>query len=236
LGLFVANRLDDPNNHDNVIGVFLESGMPSGDWTVRIHGRNVQPGSGIFHAWIERDDESQSSFGSHRIDSHTLGSISCGRLSIVAGSYDAHKAATPLSFFSSAGPTRDGRAKPEISAPGHDVFAAHSRTEIGTIRKSGTSMAAPAVSGIVALILGEASRRKLNLTNEEVCTILQMSARRTPPEGAGWHERYGNGRVSAMAAIQRVIDLAGQPTASVPTTTEPARGKPAGKAKAKRQG
>jgi len=133
--LLAANRLSDPNNNDNVIGIFLEAGLPLGRWTIRLQGITVQDGS--FHAWIERDDLGQSSFPEPRDDSHTIGSISCGRETIVVGSYDAHKSTLPLSFFSSAGPTRDGREKPEVAAPGHAVVAAHSRTRTRTTRKSG---------------------------------------------------------------------------------------------------
>ena len=106
-----------------------------------------------------------------------------GRLSVAVGSYDAHKPQRPISFFSSAGPTRDGRQKPEISAPGHGVFAAHSRTFTGVVPKNGTSMAAPAVAGIVALVLGEARERGLDLSAAEVRDIVAASARRSRPGG-----------------------------------------------------
>lgn len=149
--VFVANRLGDPNNQDNMIGIFLETGVPAGTWIVRLRGDQVTDGS--FHAWIERDNRMPSQFAPPHDNSFTIGSISCGRQTVVVGSYDAHKATRPISWFSSAGPTRDGRQKPEVSAPGHEVFAAHSRTKTGTIRKSGTSMAAPAVAGIIALML-----------------------------------------------------------------------------------
>ena len=127
--LFVSHRRADPNNGDNVLGIFVEDRLPAGTWTIRLHGEQVSAGG--YHAWIERNDASQSSFAEPHDASHTLGSLSCGQLSIVVGSYDAHKPGKPLSFFSSAGPTRDGRQKPEISAPGHAVLAAHSRTGPG---------------------------------------------------------------------------------------------------------
>jgi hypothetical protein len=145
VAVLATNRLQDPNNSDNHIGVFLSAGMPAGTYTVRLKGDKVTDGS--FHAWIERDNHSQSQFARPHDNSHTIGSISCGYLPIVVGSYDANKPTLPLSYFSSAGPTRDGRPKPEVSAPGHGVLAAKSRTQTGVVRKSGTSMAAPAVAG-----------------------------------------------------------------------------------------
>jgi subtilisin family serine protease len=202
--MFGVHRAADPNNGDNVFMLFLESAssLPTGTWTIRLHGVSVADGS--FHGWIERDDNGQSSFVPPHDNTHTLGSISCGHATIAVGSYDAHKPVLPLSFFSSAGPTRDGREKPEISAPGHDVLAAHSRTRTGVTRKSGTSMAAPAVTGLVALVLAQAAAKGRSLTAPEVRALVVGSARRTPPSGDRWHERFGRGRVDASTAVDGV--------------------------------
>lgn len=221
--LFVANRLGEPNNQDNTIGVFLESGLPSGRWTVRLHGVTVQDGT--YHAWIERDDPNPSNFAPPHDNTHTIGSISCGHETIVVGSYDAHKATVPLSFFSSAGPTRDGRQKPEVSAPGHALFAAHSRTGTGVTRKSGTSMAAPAVTGLVALLLAQAQAQGLALTSQQIRDLLTTTARHHPPDAAGWDDRYGHGRVSATAAVAAVMALP-PPPPPVLAPRPPARRRP----------
>lgn len=227
--IFVANRLSDPNNGDNTIGIFLERTVPPGQWKVRLHGSAVTQGR--FHAWIERDNVAQSSFAPPHDNTHTVGSISCGQLSIVVGSYDAHKPGRPISWFSSAGPTRDDRQKPEISAPGHAVVAAHSRTGTGVVTKSGTSMAAPATAGVVALLLGEARSRGRNLTIAELRSILTGTARRNPPPGANWNDRYGVGRIDASAAVQAVIALAGTPAKAKPAPKP--KPKPAPKPKPK---
>ncbi|MGD6932214.1 MULTISPECIES: S8 family peptidase [Bacillus cereus group] len=209
--VFVANRRSDPNNGDNEIGIFLERGLPTGTWTVRLHGASVN--NGKFHAWIERDDpnefqpNNQSKFASPNDNSYTLGSISCGHNSIVVGSYDAHDPNTPLSYFSSAGPARDGRQKPEISAPGHAVLAAASGTINGKTKMSGTSMAAPAVTGVVALILAEAQAKGINLTIDQIRDILIKTARKNPPEGEGWNDRYGWGRIDASKAIAEIMSM-----------------------------
>ena len=210
--VFVANRLNDPNNNDNMIGIFLESGLPTGTWTVRLHGTSIEDGS--FHAWIERDNTTQSSFAPPNNNTHTIGSISCGQKSIVVGSYDAHKPSLPLSFFSSSGPTRDQREKPEISAPGHAVWAADSRSITGTTRKSGTSMAAPAVAGIAALVFAEATANGYSLSVDDIRQILIGSTRRNPPTGTRWHARYGHGRISAKQAVASVMPAAGSGSGS----------------------
>jgi subtilisin family serine protease len=205
--LFVAHRGPDPMNGDNTIGVFLEERMPPGTWTIRLHAVRVGPGGSPYHAWIERNDASQASFAEPHDNSHTLGSISCGRLSIAVGSYDAHSAVTPLSLFSSAGPTRDGRQKPEVSAPGQDVVAARSRTRTGVTSKSGTSMAAPAVTGVVALALSEARALGIDLDAATVRGVVMDAARKSPPATAGWHPRYGHGRVDAADTLRGVQKL-----------------------------
>ncbi|MGW5153477.1 S8 family peptidase [Rhodococcus koreensis] len=201
--LFAANRLNDPNNGDNTIGVFLSPLAPPGRWILRLTSTT---GDAVpFHAWIERDDNGQSTFEAPLDNTHTIGSISCGQHPIVVGSYDAHKPATPLSWFSSAGPTRDGREKPEVSAPGHNVVAAASRTKRDTTRMSGTSMASPAVTGCVALLLAEARAQDRSLTVEEIRDIVTQAARSGPPGAGAWDDRYGVGRVSAARMIARLV-------------------------------
>ena len=56
-----------------------------------------------------------------------------------------------VSFFSSRGPTGDGRLKPDLVAPGERVLSTLPDGEWGA--ESGTSMAAPHVSGAAAMLL-----------------------------------------------------------------------------------
>jgi subtilisin family serine protease len=196
--LFISNRLQEPNNSDNMIWICLGSGLPGNHWTIRLSTTGER--AVAYHAWIERNDGAQSQFA-NSTETHTLASISTGHDTIVVGAYDAHKAAMPIWSLSSTGPTRDGRLKPELSAPGQNVLAARSRTQ-GAVRKSGTSMAAPAVAGLIALIYEEAHRQGSNLTIEDLRERLMASIGGPPPvlTAGGWDPAYGYGRARAPAA------------------------------------
>jgi hypothetical protein len=120
--------------------------------------------------------------------------------------------------FGSRGPTADGRQKPEIVAPGYRIRAARSTPVAGwsgeprLCVKSGTSMAAPSVSGTIALMLQAAGRP---LTIDEIRSLLIGTADPTP-HGRSSH-RLGYGYLNTAAAV----DAARRITASVPLTTGP---------------
>ncbi len=63
-----------------------------------------------------------------------------------------------ISYFSSRGPTADGRAKPDLVAPGERIVSCNARfvakkPATHYVPMSGTSMACPHVSGIIASYL-----------------------------------------------------------------------------------
>jgi len=191
LQLVISNRLSDPNNNDNVIGIWLKE-HNQGKWRVRLINRGNNPVT--FHGWIEREDWGQSKFVGKPDNTHTLGSISCGHKAITVGAYDATKSGFPIAWFSSSGPTRDGREKPEISAPGNNVFAAAAKSKNGQVLKSGTSMAAPAVTGIIALIFSGTLTIDKSLSIDELRDIVKKMGRLQPPVSV-WDARFGFGRI-----------------------------------------
>jgi subtilisin family serine protease len=119
-----------------------------------------------------------------------------------------------VSYFSSKGPTGDGRLKPDLVAPGERITSAAAGKALASafpgaqppepdqaavyVEDSGTSMAAPHVSGAIACFLS--IRREFLGSPEEVKRIFLESA-----TSLG-RERYfqGHGLVDLMRAIQSV--------------------------------
>jgi subtilisin family serine protease len=115
-----------------------------------------------------------------------------------------------LSSFSSQGPTRDGRTKPEICAPGAWIGAALSSDALWQgylvnpdgvhTMELGTSMAAPHVSGAAALLLSINPQ----LTAEDVRALLTDAAFRDGFTGAVPNNRWGWGKLDIAAAVANV--------------------------------
>ncbi len=60
-----------------------------------------------------------------------------------------------IAEFSSRGPTLDRIRKPDLIAPGVDIMSLSNRNLTGYTTLSGTSMSAPMISGVAALLLNE---------------------------------------------------------------------------------
>lgn len=199
----IYHRPHDPNNGDHQIDVFLHPAAPSGRWTLRLQGDSVRDGR--VHAWIERDGRAtQARFAPHVASPvSTTNTICNGRHTLAVGAYDAREADRPMLPFSSLGPTRDGRDKPDLMAPGGGVLAARSswlldgqRVHDDLVVKSGTSMAAPHVAGAIALMFEAAGEHRLSIA--ETRRILLSSARTAQARDA---RQTGAGVVDAHAAV-----------------------------------
>jgi len=190
---------------DRVATVFLERAAPAGIWTLRLKARRVVDGR--FHAWIVPEDPIRPVFLSHVDVACTLSALACGRHTIAVGAYDAARPQLPMAWYSSAGPTRDGRPKPGVSAPGHRVWVARAGRTESAVESSGTSLAAAAGAGVAALVLAQAASHGLLLSADELQRILTETARLHPPAGV-WDDRYGYGRLDAATALFLVEQIA----------------------------
>ncbi|MCB9352146.1 MAG: DUF2272 domain-containing protein [Lewinellaceae bacterium] len=157
----VYHREHDPNNGKNHIDLFLYPNAPPGKWEVALHGSLIEDGH--YHGWIERDGACrgcQAVFDDPFVNPrYTIGSLASTRHSLVVGAFNSQSPHFALAPFSSMGPTTDGRTKPDLVAPGVNIPAARSaplfsaRPVGGLTNMSGTSMAAPHVTGACALLL-----------------------------------------------------------------------------------
>lgn len=101
-----------------------------------------------------------------------------------------------VSYFSSRGPTGDGRTKPDLIAPGERIDSCSLNGYYETM--DGTSMAAPHVSGAAALLIGR--HRELIGQPARVKEILCSTA-----TDLGREPRFqGRGMVDVLRAIQSV--------------------------------
>lgn len=135
---------------------------------------------------------------------------------ITVGSTSIAPHTTGVSYFSSKGPTGDGRLKPDLVAPGERIVSAgagalldkarasvqlghgESAADIEYVEDSGTSMSAPHVSGVAAAFLSV--HREFIGRPDDVKRILMASASDLGREPVF----QGAGLVDAMRAIQSV--------------------------------
>lgn len=181
----IYHRANEPNTGDHHINIFLYNNSATGPWELTLTGKKIE--NGQFHSWIERDAfcrGCQSKFDEADVDAnYTTGTICNGFETIAVGAYNPHVSDFKIASFSSAGPTADGRQKPNLVAPGLAIEAAKSAA-LGEVRsageltvKSGTSMAAPHVTGAVALIMAAS---EVSLKTEEVRNKLQSGVKKEP--------------------------------------------------------
>jgi hypothetical protein len=159
------HRQSEPNSGLNHVDIFMRAGSLPGNYSIELHGIDIVDGR--FHAWIERDAGGvhQSRFPRWQATPQFTTNTICNSYHGVAvGAYNSNLATRPPAPFTSQGPTSDGRQKPEVGAPGLCILAARSipaqgwRGEPRLTIKSGTSMAAPWVSGTVALMMQAAGQ------------------------------------------------------------------------------
>jgi subtilisin family serine protease len=147
-----------------------------------------------------------------------------------------------MCWFSSAGPTATGVPKPEIAAPGALVVSAMSRgakpgtpgsvftnpscpktkdgrtddrcLQVDTTHAIavGTSMSAPVVSGVVALLL----QRDPTLTQDKVVALLQAGAHRFRGE-APFYDQSGPGEVDAIGSLDALDQMEKSPELFLPS-------------------
>ena len=132
------------------------------------------------------------------------------------------------SINTSVGPTYDGRIKPDVMAPGMNVISSYSsyylenhpdsptnKWNVATFdfngrtyawnTNSGTSMAAPAVAGAIALWL----QAKPDLTTEEVMNVFRHTCRHYDPLLSYPNNLYGYGEIDVYRGLLYLLGVEG---------------------------
>ncbi len=157
--------INHPDNGDNLLTIRIRpdtANIQTGQWKLDVIGNSVFSADGRVDAWVERDDKARAvSFTSGDNDEMTL-SIPGTANSVITVAACEPSTPVKLTTNSSFGPTRKSSPKPELTAPGEKIVAALANDDSdsqATISLSGTSMAAPHVTGAIALAF---SHRKKN--------------------------------------------------------------------------
>ncbi|HEX3526950.1 MAG TPA: S8 family serine peptidase [Thermoanaerobaculia bacterium] len=188
------------DNGDSQLTIEIGKGLsaiPSGTWQLQIRSGKV-PEGGEIHAWIERGAGAPSSFSNHADEEMTLSIPGTAQSVITVGAVDA-SLPIKVGSFSSYGPTRDGRQKPEVAAPGVNVQAARGGTGSGVRPDCGTSMAAPHVAGAIALLLSRMAKTQQPLpTASQIASALRQ---KTSDYDGRWRRDRGFGVVDVAALL-----------------------------------
>ncbi len=219
--LSIYSELYHPANGANLIAVYLspyleepQVGVQAGQWLIRLIGEEVRDGR--YDCWIERDDPRRvgrlgrkeswwfPSYFSERsfVDRSTISTLACGPRIVAVANLDGRRRI--INKTSSQGPTRDGREKPDVAAPGTDIVAAKGFADDDLwVSMSGTSMASPHVAGIAGLMLAVNPK----LTAAQIGGILRRTARPLPGSDFRWRDDAGVGEIDPARCLEEAATV-----------------------------
>jgi subtilisin family serine protease len=167
-----------------------------GDWLLEMVSGDV-PDGGEIHCWIERSQGVPSSFLQYGDVEVTLSIPGTASSVIAVGAVDASRP-IQVGTFSSYGPTRDGQKKPLVCAPGVQVRAAKGGTADDVFPDSGTSMAAPHVTGAIALLLSRTAKAGKVPSGNQIASALRQ---KTQNYNGRWDRGQGYGVIDVAALL-----------------------------------
>jgi subtilisin family serine protease len=162
------SALQHSYSYQSEIAQYSYGWYPPGDDPPQDYDANVNGNfeiSKTFDAYVEAGLTCVISAGNDGSNFSTINVPGDAYNVITVGNFDDKNTNTrfddEVRFDSSRGNTGDGRTKPEVVAPGSDIWSANTFWEGSTndfVQMWGTSMAAPHVSGIAALLVDQWAR------------------------------------------------------------------------------
>ncbi|MBI3416570.1 MAG: DUF11 domain-containing protein [Verrucomicrobia bacterium] len=205
------------NSWGHIVGAFFGNCDLYGDYSMDapgfdqiVHGLYGSPISVVFAAGNARNNFDTNGCGAGPYN--TIGPPGTGKNVITVGAINSDDSS--MTAFSSWGPTDDGRLKPELVAPGSQNTGDGGITSTSpgnTYRVlRGTSMAAPAVSGALALLI-EDYRARFNGEDPLPSTLrgLLVHTAEDLDDDTSWHNpgpdfASGYGRLQIADAIDQL--------------------------------
>jgi subtilisin family serine protease len=189
------------------------SSVEAGEWLLEIEGKSV-PIEKPIHAWVERLPNRDVRFIDHVNDAVTVTVPGTTGNVIVVGAIGVAET-MQLHDDSSFGPTRGGAVveKPDIVAPGVRIRAAKAGTRRdidpvlaeGAEGNSGTSFAAPHVTGAIALLLS--ARAKDDAADQFNARQIRQALLRSARHFNGrWKPGTGYGEVNVDSLFKMLLE------------------------------
>lgn len=226
--LVITSTIGELGTNDNLITIVISrpAGRPLATWSITLQATTSLPVR--VDGYLDGSKPQTRFLGPAVTSSGTITEPGNARRIITVGAYitksTGHGIGT-LADYSGRGPTRDGRQKPDVAAPGEYVDSANGAyippAAQGTppyIGVSGTSMAAAMVTGTAALVL-TAYRPALQAT---VRSLLQDTARTDAQTGDTPNNSWGYGKVDAFAAVTAARHHVPQAATPSDSTPDPA--------------
>ena len=138
--------------------------------------------------------------------------------------FDGSAVSQAISPFSSFGPTRDGRLKPDVAAPGEYLYSTRSfdaptLNYAGIVSANdnyaidrGTSMATPHVTGVAALVW----QSNPSLTGAQMRERLRRTANPPTDGSTPPNITWGYGKLNALRAVQNTVASISAPARATP--------------------
>lgn len=196
-------RPKHPDNGDSVLYIVLSpeaKAIRPGIWTLEVRGEHVSGDTTGLHIWAERTGPRAVEF-SNASEKTTISIPGTANEIITVGGTDISPDYPGVIRASSFGPSRSNAPKPELSAPGKDIVSAWSNqsdTSAATA-KTGTSMAAPHVTGALALAMSRrVSQNRRQFNTQQFRSALMESVQ----FGSGLHHHgFGYGILDVAAFL-----------------------------------